>query len=183
MALGSLILAGIWPCRAVIPFSAWVLSPPSRTPVPTSRANEKLVSGRFSLVKATVHDFDTQRLGAFTARVGRDRRPCICLHPSFEERGLWEAPPIILHPPTHTSALLQVHSHLKDLVDSHASVWACASFQELWPSPRNLRLFERYLHPENRVAFALSGPPRNGIVPRPMVHVVLPPPRPSPGRG
>uniref|UniRef100_A0A8D1C9P5 Cyclin F n=1 Tax=Sus scrofa TaxID=9823 RepID=A0A8D1C9P5_PIG len=40
-------------------------------------------------------------------------------------------------------AVRAVHSHLKDLVDSHASVWACASFQELWPSPRNLRLFER----------------------------------------
>ncbi|XP_036265428.1 cyclin-F [Pipistrellus kuhlii] len=40
-------------------------------------------------------------------------------------------------------AVRAVHSHLKYLVDSHASVWACASFQELWPSPRNLRLFER----------------------------------------
>ncbi|XP_037670343.1 cyclin-F [Choloepus didactylus] len=36
-----------------------------------------------------------------------------------------------------------VHSHLKYLVDHHASVWACASFQELWPSPKNLKLFER----------------------------------------
>uniref|UniRef100_A0A452VDI1 Cyclin-F n=1 Tax=Ursus maritimus TaxID=29073 RepID=A0A452VDI1_URSMA len=40
-------------------------------------------------------------------------------------------------------AVRAVHSHLKYLVDNHASVWACASFQELWPSPRNLRLFER----------------------------------------
>ncbi|OWK11417.1 CCNF [Cervus elaphus hippelaphus] len=37
----------------------------------------------------------------------------------------------------------RVHSHLKYLVDNHASVWACASFQELWPSPGNLKLFER----------------------------------------
>lgn len=43
-----------------------------------------------------------------------------------------------------TCIVLQVHSHLKYLVDNHASVWACASFQELWPSPRNLKLFERY---------------------------------------
>ncbi|XP_008564522.1 PREDICTED: cyclin-F [Galeopterus variegatus] len=40
-------------------------------------------------------------------------------------------------------AIRAVHSHLKYLVDSHASVWACASFQELWPSPKNLKLFER----------------------------------------
>ncbi|KFU95233.1 Cyclin-F, partial [Chaetura pelagica] len=36
-----------------------------------------------------------------------------------------------------------VHSHLKYLVDNHASVWACASFQEIWPSPSNLKMFER----------------------------------------
>ncbi|NXF33203.1 CCNF protein, partial [Nyctibius bracteatus] len=36
-----------------------------------------------------------------------------------------------------------VHSHLKYLVDNHASVWACANFQEIWPSPSNLRIFER----------------------------------------
>ncbi|CAM4623040.1 cyclin-F isoform X1 [Caretta caretta] len=36
-----------------------------------------------------------------------------------------------------------VHSHLKYLVDNHASVWACASFQEVWPSPNNLQMFER----------------------------------------
>nr|XP_012599315.1 cyclin-F isoform X1 [Microcebus murinus] len=40
-------------------------------------------------------------------------------------------------------AVRAVHSHLKDLVDNHASVWACANFQELWPSPKNLKLFER----------------------------------------
>ncbi|KFZ49187.1 Cyclin-F, partial [Podiceps cristatus] len=37
----------------------------------------------------------------------------------------------------------QVHSHFKYLVDNHASVWACASFQEIWPSPNNLKMFER----------------------------------------
>ncbi|NXE99617.1 CCNF protein, partial [Menura novaehollandiae] len=36
-----------------------------------------------------------------------------------------------------------VHSHLKYLVDNHSSVWAHASFQDLWPSPNNLRMFER----------------------------------------
>ncbi|KAM9209341.1 cyclin-F [Dugong dugon] len=40
-------------------------------------------------------------------------------------------------------AVRAVHSHLKYLVDNHASVWASASFQELWPSPKNLELFER----------------------------------------
>ncbi|XP_058142593.1 cyclin-F [Dasypus novemcinctus] len=40
-------------------------------------------------------------------------------------------------------AVRAVHSHLKYLVDHHASVWACVSFQELWPSPKNLKLFER----------------------------------------
>ncbi|XP_058705845.1 cyclin-F isoform X3 [Poecile atricapillus] len=36
-----------------------------------------------------------------------------------------------------------VHSHLKYLVDNHSSVWAHASFQDLWPSPNHLRMFER----------------------------------------
>ncbi|XP_010157581.1 PREDICTED: cyclin-F, partial [Eurypyga helias] len=36
-----------------------------------------------------------------------------------------------------------VHSHLKYLVDNHSSVWACASFQEIWPSPNNLKMFVR----------------------------------------
>ncbi|XP_004706222.1 cyclin-F [Echinops telfairi] len=40
-------------------------------------------------------------------------------------------------------AVRAVHSHLRYLVDNHASVWASASFQELWPSPQNLELFER----------------------------------------
>ncbi|XP_009991366.1 PREDICTED: cyclin-F, partial [Tauraco erythrolophus] len=36
-----------------------------------------------------------------------------------------------------------VHSHFKYLVDNHTSVWACANFQEVWPSPNNLKMFER----------------------------------------
>ncbi|XP_007499479.1 cyclin-F isoform X2 [Monodelphis domestica] len=40
-------------------------------------------------------------------------------------------------------AIRAVHPHLKYLVDNHASVWACASFREMWPSPDNLKLFER----------------------------------------
>ncbi|XP_072839128.2 cyclin-F [Pogona vitticeps] len=40
-------------------------------------------------------------------------------------------------------SLRAVHSHLKYLVDNHTSVWACASFQEVWPSPSNLKMFER----------------------------------------
>ncbi|XP_054991414.1 cyclin-F [Sorex araneus] len=40
-------------------------------------------------------------------------------------------------------AIRAVHSHLRALVDHHSSVWASASFQELWPSLQNLQLFER----------------------------------------
>ncbi|XP_057673559.1 cyclin-F [Corythoichthys intestinalis] len=36
-----------------------------------------------------------------------------------------------------------VHSQLRDIVDHHASVWARASFRDVWPSPENLWLFER----------------------------------------
>ncbi|XP_037112648.1 cyclin-F [Syngnathus acus] len=36
-----------------------------------------------------------------------------------------------------------VHSHLRDIVDNHASVWARTSFRDSWPSPKNLWLFER----------------------------------------
>nr|XP_033770580.1 cyclin-F isoform X1 [Geotrypetes seraphini] len=36
-----------------------------------------------------------------------------------------------------------VHSHFKYLVDNHTSVWACACFQDAWPSLDNLSLFER----------------------------------------
>ncbi|OXB70869.1 UNVERIFIED_CONTAM: hypothetical protein H355_014758 [Colinus virginianus] len=37
----------------------------------------------------------------------------------------------------------RVHSYLKYLVDNHASVWACASFEDVWPSPKSLKVFER----------------------------------------
>ncbi|XP_028904932.1 cyclin-F [Ornithorhynchus anatinus] len=40
-------------------------------------------------------------------------------------------------------AIGAVHPHLKYLVDNHASVWVSASFQDAWPSPDNLKLFER----------------------------------------
>ncbi|XP_042720100.1 cyclin-F-like [Lagopus leucura] len=40
-------------------------------------------------------------------------------------------------------SLRAVHSHLKYLVDDHASVWACASFEDVWPSPKTLKVFER----------------------------------------
>ncbi|OXB59274.1 hypothetical protein ASZ78_007795 [Callipepla squamata] len=40
-------------------------------------------------------------------------------------------------------SLRAVHSHLKYLVDNHTSVWACASFEDVWPSPKNLKVFER----------------------------------------
>uniref|UniRef100_A0A8D0DTA7 Cyclin-F n=1 Tax=Salvator merianae TaxID=96440 RepID=A0A8D0DTA7_SALMN len=46
-------------------------------------------------------------------------------------------------PATDVLSLRAVHSRLKYLVDNHASVWACASFQEVWPSPSNLKMFER----------------------------------------
>ncbi|PIO32604.1 hypothetical protein AB205_0117590 [Aquarana catesbeiana] len=36
-----------------------------------------------------------------------------------------------------------VHPHLRSLVDTHSSVWARACFQDVWPSPENLQLFER----------------------------------------
>uniref|UniRef100_A0A803Y2Q0 Cyclin-F n=1 Tax=Meleagris gallopavo TaxID=9103 RepID=A0A803Y2Q0_MELGA len=36
-------------------------------------------------------------------------------------------------------SLRAVHSHLKYLVDDHASVWACASFEDVWPSPKTLK--------------------------------------------
>ncbi|XP_054892054.1 cyclin-F [Poeciliopsis prolifica] len=36
-----------------------------------------------------------------------------------------------------------VHSQLRDIVDSHNSVWARVSFRDMWPSPNVLWLFER----------------------------------------
>ncbi|XP_065588643.1 cyclin-F [Cyrtonyx montezumae] len=40
-------------------------------------------------------------------------------------------------------SLRVVHSYLKYLVDNHNSVWACASFEDVWPSQKNLNMFER----------------------------------------
>ncbi|NXJ12380.1 CCNF protein, partial [Odontophorus gujanensis] len=40
-------------------------------------------------------------------------------------------------------SLRAVHSHLKYLVDNNNSVWACASFEDVWPSPKNLNVFVR----------------------------------------
>ncbi|XP_037544919.1 cyclin-F [Nematolebias whitei] len=36
-----------------------------------------------------------------------------------------------------------VHSQLRDIVDTHSSVWARVSFRDRWPSPNTLWLFER----------------------------------------
>ncbi|XP_053328155.1 cyclin-F [Spea bombifrons] len=40
-------------------------------------------------------------------------------------------------------SIRDVHPQLRFLVDTHSSVWARACFQDLWPSPENLHLFER----------------------------------------
>lgn len=40
-------------------------------------------------------------------------------------------------------AVRAVHSRLRDLVDSHASVWARVGFKDQWPSPDSIWLFER----------------------------------------
>ncbi|KAM4697954.1 cyclin-F [Rhinophrynus dorsalis] len=40
-------------------------------------------------------------------------------------------------------SMQDVHPHLRSLVDTHSSVWARTSFQDIWPSPENLHLFER----------------------------------------
>ncbi|XP_075422522.1 cyclin-F isoform X3 [Ascaphus truei] len=40
-------------------------------------------------------------------------------------------------------SMRDVDPHLKSLVDTHSSVWARAGFQDVWPSPENLQLFER----------------------------------------
>ncbi|MBN3289288.1 CCNF protein, partial [Polypterus senegalus] len=42
-----------------------------------------------------------------------------------------------------------VHSRLRDLIDSHTSVWARARFQDVWPSPENIWIFERAAHSGN----------------------------------
>ncbi|KAM8961977.1 cyclin-F isoform 2-T2 [Pelodytes ibericus] len=40
-------------------------------------------------------------------------------------------------------SMRNVHPQLRSLVDTHSSVWARACFQDVWPSPENLHLFER----------------------------------------
>lgn len=40
-------------------------------------------------------------------------------------------------------SMQDVHPQLRFLVDNHSTVWARACFQDVWPSPENLRLFER----------------------------------------
>ncbi|XP_068100524.1 cyclin-F [Hyperolius riggenbachi] len=46
-------------------------------------------------------------------------------------------------PATDILSMRNVHPHLRFLVDTHSSVWARTCFQEVWPSPENLHLFER----------------------------------------
>ncbi|KAM5152896.1 cyclin-F isoform 2-T2 [Mantella aurantiaca] len=46
-------------------------------------------------------------------------------------------------PATDILSMRNVHPHLRSLVDTHSSVWARACFQDVWPSPENLHLFER----------------------------------------
>ncbi|XP_067089428.1 cyclin-F [Osmerus mordax] len=40
-------------------------------------------------------------------------------------------------------AVRAVHSQLRDIIDSHSSVWARVSFRDTWPSPTTVWLFER----------------------------------------
>ncbi|XP_063286654.1 cyclin-F isoform X2 [Pelobates fuscus] len=40
-------------------------------------------------------------------------------------------------------SMRDVHPQLRALVDNHSSVWARTGFQDVWPSPENLHLFER----------------------------------------
>ncbi|KAM4026396.1 cyclin-F isoform 1-T1 [Anomaloglossus baeobatrachus] len=46
-------------------------------------------------------------------------------------------------PAVDIQSMRDVHPHLRSLVDTHSSVWARACFQDVWPSPENLHLFER----------------------------------------
>ncbi|XP_064171538.1 cyclin-F [Anguilla rostrata] len=36
-----------------------------------------------------------------------------------------------------------VHSRLRDIIDSHSSIWARVSFKDSWPAPQSVWLFER----------------------------------------
>lgn len=115
-----------------------------RTTVPTFKAAKKLVSGLFSLFKATIALRHTDWNLYYWGGEG-NRRPFIHPYSVFKSSRSRASGRSLDNFPTHlASIVLQVHSQLKYLVDNHASVWACANFQELWPSPRNLKLFERY---------------------------------------
>ncbi|KAK1164993.1 cyclin-F-like [Acipenser oxyrinchus oxyrinchus] len=46
-------------------------------------------------------------------------------------------------------AVRAVHSRLRDIIDSHTSVWANVRFQDVWPMPDNLWLFERAAESRN----------------------------------
>ncbi|XP_034782744.2 cyclin-F-like [Acipenser ruthenus] len=46
-------------------------------------------------------------------------------------------------------AVRAVHSRLRDIIDSHTSVWANVRFQDVWPTPDNLWLFERAAESRN----------------------------------
>ncbi|XP_077130767.1 cyclin-F isoform X3 [Ranitomeya variabilis] len=46
-------------------------------------------------------------------------------------------------PAVDMQSMRDVHPHLRSMVDTHSSVWARACFQDVWPSPENLHLFER----------------------------------------
>ncbi|KAI1884434.1 hypothetical protein AGOR_G00226360 [Albula goreensis] len=39
--------------------------------------------------------------------------------------------------------VFQVHSRLRDIIDSHSSIWARVSFKDNWPAPLSVWLFER----------------------------------------
>ncbi|MGH0128109.1 UNVERIFIED_CONTAM: hypothetical protein FKN15_033209 [Acipenser sinensis] len=46
-------------------------------------------------------------------------------------------------------AVRAVHSRLRDIIDSNTSVWANVRFQDVWPKPDNLWLFERAAESRN----------------------------------
>ncbi|XP_041133008.1 cyclin-F [Polyodon spathula] len=46
-------------------------------------------------------------------------------------------------------AVRAVHPRLRDIIDNHTSVWANVRFQDVWPTPDNLWLFERAAESRN----------------------------------
>lgn len=99
--------------------------------------SEKLISGFCLLYKTVLFLYIEPGFFAIL------RLLCLCVSPIFRSLHEQEFGKSLAN--SHMVLIaLQVHSHLKYLVDNHASVWASASFQELWPSPKNLKLFERY---------------------------------------